>query len=255
VSTRRVTYPWRAKRRDLEDYADRTAEHVRPTGWGESVAEGRVSGFAGVGETFLAMRFNGAELPPKPEDEPPDSTFPYCPCPRCGRLSNFTCIASAPLHYSGERALGRAGDDRLFDEQVSVLACQGCRNNIVVVEEELVGGKRRRDGFKTGGICQWRGVHWWPTPGSTPADPDVPQVVANTIAEGLRCLAVKAPRAAVVMFRGALAEIVSDKGSPDAHTKRNLAQQLEQMKADGDLDRTIAEWAAGVRIIGNAGPI
>lgn len=131
------------------------------------------------------MRFNGAELPPKPEDEPPDSTFPYGPCPRCGRLSNFTGIASAPLHYTGMLAIGRGGDERLFDEQVSVLACQGCRHNIVVVEEEYVGGKRHADGgFNTGGICQWRGVHWWPAPGSTPADPDVPQAVADAIAEG-----------------------------------------------------------------------
>jgi hypothetical protein len=140
----------------------------------------------------------------------------------------------------------------LFDEQVSILSCQGCGQNTAVIEEEYVGGVRRRDGGSSG-ACEWRGIHWWPIPGMQPADPDVPERIADAVAEGTRCLAVRSPRAAAVMFRAALAEIVTDRGSAAAQSKGSLAGQLKQMASDGDLDRTTADWADHVRIVGNAG--
>ena len=75
-------------------------------------------------------------------------------------------------------------------------------------------------------------------------------------AKELRCVAVKrskAPRAAAVMYRAAVAEIVTDRGSPASQAKGSLADQLKQMANDGDLDRTTADWADHVRIVGNAG--
>jgi len=37
-----------------------------------------------------------------------DSTFPYGPCPRCGRHSNFTAIDAPPLTFAeGEAVLDR----------------------------------------------------------------------------------------------------------------------------------------------------
>lgn len=49
----------------------------------------------------------------------------------------------------------------------------------------------------------------------------------------MRALSVKAARAAVVMFRGMLAQVVADKGSTTARAKHSLYDKLEQMSQDG----------------------
>ena len=86
-----------------------------------------------------------------------------------------------------------------------------------------------------------------------PGNPDVPVGVAEVIAEAERCLSVNSPRAAAVMFRGALAEMVTDRGSDAAKSKHSLAAQLKQMSVDGNLDATLSDWADHVRVLGNAG--
>jgi hypothetical protein len=200
-----------------------------------------------------AERTNLNKTTPKPEGSPPDSTEPHGICPRCSRHSNFTHQGDAPLTYTSgywQDMNGRA--QRTHDQRLSILECQGCRDNVLVVEDEYVGGVARRKGGKSGTV-EWRGIHWWPTPGGAPQDLSVPVDVADAIAEGERCLAVQAPRAAVVMFRSALALLVQDKGSPTSQGKANLAGQLTQMADDGDLDRTLAEWAHQVRVVGNMG--
>jgi hypothetical protein len=199
-------------------------------------------------------RSDPPQLPSKPDDVLPDSTSPYGPCPRCGRLSNFSFAGQSPVTFTDGVLVPNSGGPVVnqHDEQVSILTCQGCRQNVVVIEEMYVGGIRKRDGGKSG-LQQWRGIHWWPTPGMRPADPDIPAAVADAVAEGTRCLATRSPRAAVVMFRGALAEIVADRGSDTAKSKHSLFEQLKQMANDGDLDRTLADWTDHVRTIGNAG--
>ena len=197
---------------------------------------------------------NSGQLPPKTQDALPDSTEPTGPCPRCGRASNFGLVGTLPVTFRNDLYMTDAGGRRqaVCDEQVSVLQCFGCRQNVVVIEEQYVGGVPARSGGNSGTV-QWRGIHWWPSPGMRPADPDIPAAVADAVAEGTRCLAVRAPRAAVVMFRGALAEIVTDRGSAEAKNKHQLAAQLAQMASDGALDATLADWASHIRVIGNAG--
>lgn len=193
-------------------------------------------------------------LPQKPDDALPDSTSPYGPCPRCGRLSNFTTKGSAPVTYDGgSMAVGGMQQEPSYDEQLTVLQCQGCRQNVVVIEEQYVGGRRTRDGGTRSGTYEWRGIHWWPTPGMRPGNADVPAAVSEAVAEATRCLAVQAPRAAAVMFRGALGQIVVDRGSAEAQKKPNLARQLKQMADEHSLDETLAEWADHLRTLGNAG--
>jgi len=153
---------------------------------------------------------------------------------------------------SGSYIVGNGGTEIPYDEQVAILQCQGCNQNVIVIEEKYVGGRRQRDGGNAGTI-QWRGIHWWPMPGMQPGDPDVPAPVAEAIAEGTRCLAARSPRAAAAMFRAALGEVVTDRGSDDARGKRTLAAQLAQMATDGALDSTLADWASHIRAIGNAG--
>jgi hypothetical protein len=204
--------------------------------------------------TVAAERINLQRLPEKDVDTPPDSTFPDGPCSRCGRQSNFTVIGVAPLTYDAHGyAQNRDGSrERIWDEQISILQCQGCGQNMIVVEEQYVGGRRRRDGKAGGGAVQWVGTFWWPAPGTT-ADPAVPKAVADAIAEGIRCLLVRSPRAAAVMFRGAIGQIVTHLGSAEAQKQRNLAGQLKQMAVDGALNVSLAEWADTVRVLGNAG--
>jgi hypothetical protein len=95
------------------------------------------------------------------------------------------------------------------------------------------------------------GTFWWPAPGTT-ASADVPSAVTEAIEEGNGCLVVHAPRAAVVMFRGALGQIVGDIASEAAQAKHTLAGQLKQMATDGTLFASLAEWAETVRVLGNA---
>lgn len=204
-----------------------------------------------AGQRYTAPK----KLPPKAQDALPDSTSPDGPCPRCHRMSNFGLVGSLPVAYDEHRfALGDDGSHkRIPDQRVSVLKCYGCKQNVVVVEDQFIGGVASRSGDTSGGVVEWRGMHWWPTPGMSAQDPDIPSAVADAVAEGTRCLAVRASRGAVVMFRGALAEMVSDRGSPAAQAKHSLAGQLKQMANDGDLDRALADWADHIRVIGNAG--
>ena len=79
-------------------------------------------------------------------------------------------------------AVGGMQHEPTHDEQLTVLQCQGCHQNIVVIEEQYVGGSRTRDGGTRSGPVEWRGVHWWPTPGMRPGKPDVPAAVSEAVA-------------------------------------------------------------------------
>ena len=183
-----------------------------------------------------------AQLPPKRVEALPDSGTPNGPCPRCGRVSHFSLNSQTPVTFDGTEFTDH-GEQRSPVEQASVLECHACQQRIVVIEEEVAEAGNR----------YWRGHHWWPTPGMLPLNPDIPAAVADEVAEGTRCLAVRAPRAAVVMFRGALAEVVHDRGSAAAKSKSNLAGQLKQMADEGALVATLADWADHIRVLGNAG--
>jgi hypothetical protein len=203
---------------------------------------------------MASERINLQRLPDKAIETPPDSTHPYGPCSRCGRQSNFTVVSVAPLTYDNHLfTQSRDGNhERVWDEQISILQCQGCGQNMVVVEDQYVGGRRKRDSKVGGGTVQWVGTFWWPAPGTTQST-EVPSAVAEAVAEGTRCLLVRSPRAAAVMFRGALGQIVTHLGSDEAQKQRTLAAQLKQMSTDGTLNASLAEWADTVRLLGNAG--
>jgi Domain of unknown function (DUF4145) len=199
---------------------------------------------------------NAQELPPKPADAMPDSEEPHGLCPRCDRANSFTVRSHSPISFTSRML--HPGQNRAFDQRVAVLDCQGCAQGVAVIEEKFIGGvsvyaARTGHGSGVGGRVQWRGVHWWPTPGMTAPSPDVPVKIAGEVAEGTRCLAVQAPRAAAMMFRGAIAEIVQDCGSLAAMGRNTLLAQLEQMTDDGDLVPALSDWASHIRVLGNAG--
>lgn len=128
------------------------------------------------------------------------------------------------------------------EEQVHVLRCLGCKQKTLVIET------------RESPLDDYRGTLWWPPPGAGSLDPSVPKLVADAYDEGVRCLSVTAPHAAVTMLRSALAQIVLDKGSPDAQSKvkTNLSTGIVQWHKDG-LNDMLAEWAQHARIVGNAG--
>lgn len=161
-------------------------------------------------------------------DTPPTSEDPAGPCPNCGRVSSF-----------GFESEVSVGDDQI----AAYLVCQGCGKGCIVVEARYTDGSR----------VYRQGLHWWPVPGAAHLDPAVPTGVANAYDEGVRCLAVQAPRAAAVMFRSMLAFIVADKGSEQAKQKRGLKARLDQMAMEGTLHPSLASWAATIKDLGNGG--
>jgi hypothetical protein len=114
--------------------------------------------------------------------------------------------------------------------------------------------ERVRRGVIDGEARQWwEPIHWWPTPGAGVLDPEVPPTIAGAYDEAMRCLAIQAYRATVVMCRGMLAYVVEDQGSDEVRTKKSLAAQLRQMSVDGSLHTSLANWADHVRLLGNVG--
>jgi hypothetical protein len=179
-------------------------------------------------------------MPEVDPDRLPTSTDPRGLCPRCGHLSNFTegrkqAIAIDPPTEPG-------GAQQVL-ELMAVLQCLGCNRSTVVIERNL----------DPRGVPRFEGVHWWPTPGATDLDPDVPEPVGSAFSEGMRALSANCPRAAAVMFRGMLATVVRDKGSDAAKAAPNLHQQLKAMEQDGTLHPSLVEWATEIRLVGNAG--
>ena len=67
--------------------------------------------------------------PPADPDTLPDSSDPSGPCPRCGRISNFTIHPNTfPLLFSNGWA-----------EQAVMLTCMGCQRTTVVIEQRTGG--------------------------------------------------------------------------------------------------------------------
>src|SRR6266566_1734038 len=131
---------------------------------------------------MATARFDPPAPPARDPDRLPDSTDPSGPCPRCGRVSNFHPAASTPVTFEG--ALIQYPDgrtERTHIEQATVLECAGCRQGLVVVEEQLVGGNPARLGGRLSGPITWRGIHWWPSPGAGTLDPDVPGVAGRAV--------------------------------------------------------------------------
>ncbi len=94
---------------------------------------------------------------------------------------------------------------------------------------------------------------WWPAPGAGILDPQVSEGVASTFDEGSRCLSIGAYRAAAVMFRSSLSLFVKDKGSEKARGERHLKSALKHMKSDGDLHKSLWDWADHLNQLGNEG--
>jgi Domain of unknown function (DUF4145) len=181
-------------------------------------------------------------MPERDPDGLPTSTDPSGPCPRCGRTSNFSMLYG-PFAVTFTQ-LDPSGGGRLAAEEVAVFECSGCRQCTVVVERNV--------GPPGAPARTIEGIHWWPAPGAADLDPDIPEPVASAFSEGMRALSANCPRAAAVMFRGMLTEVVRDKGSEAVQKASSLVQQLKVMEQEGTLYPSLVEWAAEIRLVANA---
>src|SRR5947209_5550778 len=178
----------------------------------------------------------GGTAEPNP-DTLPTAGDPTGKCLRCGRISNFRIASTYPMRILGQPPQGRVV------EQVTVLECMGCQDHSLVVEIE----PQNRHGLHP--------VMWWPAEniGDLEQVAGVPADIVEAYSEGVRCIAVQAPHAAVAMFRTAIAEIVEDKGSAAAKAEKDLFKRIEQMVTDKTLWDTFGDWAHHIRSTGNAG--
>lgn len=121
-----------------------------------------------------------------------------------------------------------------------MLRCNGCQETSVVVTERF-------------GDQEYALVHIFPAPGAGNLDRQVDEAVGSAYDEGMRCLSIGANRAAAVMFRSALTLYVKDKGGAKAKAERHLKNALRYMKDDGDLHKSLWDWADHLNQLGNEG--
>ncbi|MGY0535942.1 DUF4145 domain-containing protein [Nocardioides sp. YJ-D4] len=171
----------------------------------------------------------------KPKASNPDTLptpgDPTGPCPWCGRVSNFQVQSNGILSFRSN-PLGATADRKL-----ATLTCLGCNKGTAVVTAN----------------DPTDGLMWWPAPGMGILDKQVDAGVASAYDEGMRCLSIGANRAAAVMFRSSLSLFVKDKGSEKAKKERHLKNALKHMKDDGDLHKSLWDWADHLNQLGNEG--
>jgi hypothetical protein len=192
----------------------------------------------------------GEALPRTNPETPPDSTDPRSPCPRCGNRAHFQDQGNRPVAWR------RAGPKREEVVRVTTLKCSSCEQGVAVVEELWVGEHAVRENAGGGGHSHWRGIFWWPVPGAADLDEAVPDDIREAFTEGARSHGAQAPHAAAVMFRRTVEGIVRDKGSKKAIAQldtNDLPGALKIMNNEGDLDKTLFEWASTIRALGNTG--
>lgn len=184
----------------------------------------------------------------EPNEGLPDSHRPHGLCPRCGKQSSFDTAGALPVTFSGSVVASYDGSHRRdVIDQVSSLVCRNCSQGTVVVEEQWVGDQPVREGM-TSGTLSWRGIHWWPLP-QAKKSADVPNDIAEALAEAATALAAGCYRASAVMARRTVEAVTVDQGESNG----TLATRLAALSSRGVLQPTLGDWAKEVRLVGNAG--
>jgi len=143
-------------------------------------------------------------------------------CPHCGGASNFD-MREGPLSVEFDPH-GKVG----VIQRVGVLRCPGCNKGTVVLEEAVVTQSQPTAPVATQSpqsgpiVTAWRGILWWPVPGAADLDPDIPEPVASAYSEG-------------------------------AQQAGSLYKQLKKMAEEQTLHVSLVQWAAEIRLVGNAG--
>jgi hypothetical protein len=96
-------------------------------------------------------------------------------------------------------------------------------------------------------LCLNGGETIYPNPLPSPTDDRIPEEIRNDLTESKYCYSINAYRAAAVMARRAMQNACINKGA----TKRNLVEQIDELKNNGTITNDLKEWAHVVRWVGN----
>lgn len=185
---------------------------------------------------------------PENNEEFPDSDKPYGLCPRCNKQSSFENLGSLPATFDSGIILNQNGaNTRDFYDRVTSFQCRNCQQPIIVLEEQFINDKPRRDGL-SGGTVNWRGFFWWPF-FNLKLDNVVPTEIQKILKEAKITYSTECYRSSAVMSRRTLEAIATDKGE----NKGVLAKRIQNLIDKGVLDKNLGNWATEIRLIGNAG--
>ena len=165
-------------------------------------------------------------------------------CPRCNLNAHFRFSGSAQCLQTEDFTTSTGSVIARWKEALSVLTCGGCNGGLIVIS---------RNDWGADGTLFTSPIFYYPLPGVGRLGSSVPIPVASCFEEGVIALSSGCFRAAVVMFRGAIAEFVNDKGSDSAKSQKDLYHRLEVMGAEGSLHKSLIDWTTLIREIGNAG--
>lgn len=162
-----------------------------------------------------------------PNDEAP-KTWPFL-CPHCEQAS--TAVVRGKAYWESED--GSEGPP----VEWTLVQCDRCFEPTLQAREDFGGGFSEDHNPAT--------VY------------PVPQRLSRSVPAGLRrewdeaqtCFRAKAYAACVVMVRRTLEGTCEDQGIKG----KSLAASLKQLAAKGLMDKTLAQWAEALRIVGNKG--
>jgi hypothetical protein len=159
----------------------------------------------------------------------PDVNRRVLNCPHCAQAS-IQIVA-------GQAIVPRENPDDIFSEErgYTLMQCELCREVSLQVHEGV---------FYTANE-----VPHFAYPATRKLSNEIPESLRREFEEAQSCYNAKAFTASVVMVRRTLEGISKDSGI----SERSLMQAVKKMKDAGLMDTTLAEWADGLRVLGNQG--
>lgn len=146
-------------------------------------------------------------------------------CPHCQR---HTALSVAPVvfqrGYATEQVAAKWEKNRTETWWIGI--CNNCDSAVLVLNH---------------------GERLYPYPFPSPTDSRIPEPMYHDLSEAKLCFSIKAYRACAVMARRAMQNACLNKGAK----KRDLVDQINELKDNGTITNDLKEWANVVRWIGN----
>lgn len=152
-------------------------------------------------------------------------------CPHCGKPA--TAVERGSAIWPGFDDKGRSEGP---PAEWTLVQCDRCAMPTVEVREDYGGGFDEDE--RTIVYPQPRRLSF-----------SIPSELRKGWQEAQTCFDAKAFTASVIMVRRTLEATCKDQGV----TKRTLDQSLKELRAQGKIDGTLAEWADALRLAGNKG--
>lgn len=147
-------------------------------------------------------------------------------CPHCQRHTALTFGMTEISGDYGVRYSSPAIWEQKFNKKWWIGVCNFCNEPSLVLNA---------------------GENIYPRPFPSPTDERIPEPMLSDLKESKICFSSETYRACAVMARRALQSACINKGS----TKKNLVDQIEELKQEGIITSDLREWATVVRWVGN----